>query len=58
MRRFESWLVGVERDDVGREEGEGCFPSKTSVVGLEMLEGQRDGAKRVYRRVLKVWSVS
>ena len=31
LRRFESWLVGVERDDVGREEGEGCFPSKTSV---------------------------
>ena len=27
----ESWLVGVERDDVGREEGEGCFPSKMSV---------------------------
>ena len=26
-----SWLVGVERDDVGREEGEGCFPSKMSV---------------------------
>ena len=53
----ESWLVGVERDDVGREEGEGCFPSKPSVVGLETLEGQHAGAKRLYRRVLKVSSV-
>ena len=56
LRRFESWLVGVERDDVGRE-GEGCSPSKTSVVGLETLEGRHIGAKRLYRRVLKVWSV-
>ena len=27
----ESWLVGVERDDEGRKEGEGPFASKTSV---------------------------
>ena len=39
LRRFESWLVGVERDDVGREEGEGCFLSKPSVVGLRLIEG-------------------
>ena len=59
LRRFESWLVGVERDDVGREEGEGegCFASKTSVVGPEKLEGQHDGAERLYRRVLKIRSV-
>ena len=59
LRRFECWLVGVERDDVGREEGEGegCFLSKPSVVGLETLEGQHDRAKRFYCRVLKIRSV-